>query len=168
VRGLAGEIGHLIVQPGGPTCACGQRGCLEAVAAGPAIAQAATVRGLAGATAVDVYALAAAGDAEACAIAADVGRWLAWAVHLLVLSLDLDRIVVGGGVAAAGAPFLDPIRAAVDGLRAASPLAAQLLERATVELSAGGTDTGPWGAITVARESAPVLATTGRREVGHG
>jgi predicted NBD/HSP70 family sugar kinase len=167
-RGLAGEIGHLEVQRGGPACVCGQRGCLEAVAAGPAIARAATERGIPVTTAAELFALARTGDRQASELADDVGRWIAWAVQLLVLSLDLDRVVLGGGVASAGAPFLDPIRAAVDGRRAASPPAAQLLERATVELSPGGPDTGPWGAITVARESGPDAATSGRREVGHG
>jgi predicted NBD/HSP70 family sugar kinase len=138
------------------------------VAAGPAIARAAISRGLPAETAADVFSLVAAGDPVAGEIARDVGRALAFAVQLLALSLDLDRVVLGGGVASAGESFLDPIRAAVDALRAASPHAAQLLERATVELSPGGTDTGPWGAITVARDTDLVAATSGRREVGHG
>ncbi len=64
-RGLAGEIGHAIVDPVGPTCACGQVGCLEAFASGPSIARRAAAAGLEAGTAKDVYAAAVGGDTTA-------------------------------------------------------------------------------------------------------
>jgi predicted NBD/HSP70 family sugar kinase len=94
--GNAGEIGHLVVEPGGRLCGCGQHGCLETVASGSAIAGSApdgevwTVR-----TLID---RAAAGDAHARAERARVVGGIATAVQALALALDPEVIVLGGGV----------------------------------------------------------------------
>jgi glucokinase len=115
LTGNAGHIGHVVVDPLGPDCACGGRGCLEAIARGPAVAQWAVEHGWtprAGAAAdgrtlladaeagVDIAlaALARAGDALGVAIAA--------AAHLL----ELDVVAVGGGVSNAGELLLGPAR----------------------------------------------------------
>jgi predicted NBD/HSP70 family sugar kinase len=95
-RGLAGEIGHAIVELDGPRCVCGQCGCLEAFASGPSIARRAEAS-----SAKDVYDAAAAGDPAAIDLVDDVGRRLAWAVHTLVMTYDVQRVVVGGGVSLA-------------------------------------------------------------------
>ena len=76
-RGLAGEIGHIVVDADGPVCPCGLRGCLETIASGPAIARAAGDDR----TAADVYAAAAAGDATATAVVDRAGAALARAIH---------------------------------------------------------------------------------------
>ena len=183
-HGLAGEIGHAIIDPGGPRCACGNTGCFEAVAAGPAIV-ARTREGWAtrrnGATPIAdeatldgadaVFAAAAAGDPVAAGVIESTGRAIAWGIHLLALAYDVERIVIGGGVSHAGEAFMAPIRRELDRYREASPLAAEILLPDLVQLLPAGADAGAFGAVTVARESLDggrVAAVAVRREVGHG
>lgn len=98
VTGNAGEIGHLAVDPNGFACGCGQRGCLETVASGSALAR------RFGPDAADpergVFARAGEGDPAAAAIVADLHRGLATAVETLGLGLDCALVVLGGGVGA--------------------------------------------------------------------
>jgi glucokinase len=120
-QGNAGHVGHVIVAPSGPRCACGARGCVEAIASGPSIARPATAalrRGqpsmLAGGgpvTAEAVAGAARAGDALACALFARAGRALGRGIASAAALVDLDRVVVGGGVSQAGALLFDPLRA---------------------------------------------------------
>lgn len=177
-RGLAGEIGHVIAQPDGPLCSCGERGCLEALVAGPAIAREAREAVASGAstvlsavaepTAVDVYHSVAANDPVAIRIAEDVGRRLAWAIHLLVMTYDVERVVLGGGVSHAGAAFLEPILRELDRIRRTSALAREQLAPGIVELLPAGADAGAWGAVTIAGLGrAGARPGQGRREVGH-
>lgn len=182
--GLAGEIGHVIIEPDGPQCACGNRGCFEAVAAGPAI----VTRTLAGWAArrdghapepseqnlpgaEGVFAAHALGDEVATEVVESAGRAIAWGIHLLALAYDPERIVLGGGVSHAGGPFMAPIRRELDRYRAASPLAAEILDPDRVQLLPAGADAGAWGAVTVAREmlagAPPGRVASERREVGH-
>jgi len=149
-RGLAGEIGHAIVDPVGPRCACGQTGCLEAFASGPSIARRATAAGMEAGSAKDVYAAAAGGDPTACELIDDVGRRLAWAVHLLVMTYDVDHVVVGGGVSHAGAAFAEPIHQELERLRAVSSQAGELLPADIVEVLPPEAEPGAWGAVAVA------------------
>lgn len=182
-HGLAGEIGHVVIDPEGARCACGNRGCFETIAAGPALARrthdgwaarrnghAPSGRALTLAGAEDVFAAAAVGDETAREVVESAGRAVAWGVHLLALSYDVERIVLGGGVSHAGEPFMAPIRRELDRLRAASPLAAEILQPDLVQLLPSGSDAGAWGAVIVAREAlarASNAAATGE-EVGHG
>lgn len=162
-HGLAGEIGHLVVEAAGPACRCGLVGCLEAVASGPAIARQAAEAVAAGRltrlgeaeepTARLVFEAAEAGDPVALEIADRVGRHLARAVHLLAMTYDVQRIAIGGGVAAAGRPFFDPIVAELTRLRRASALVRRVLEATAVELVPPETDVGPWGAIALVRDA---------------
>ena len=149
-RGLAGEIGHAIVDPVGPICACGQTGCLEAFASGPSIARRATTAGMEAGTAKDVYAAAASGDHTARELVDDVGRRLAWAVHLLVMTYDVDHVVVGGGVSHAGSAFSEPIHRELERLRAVSSQAGELLPAHIVEVLPPEAEPGAWGAVAVA------------------
>jgi predicted NBD/HSP70 family sugar kinase len=149
-RGLAGEIGHAIADSDGPRCVCGQQGCLEAFASGPSIARRANELGSPATSAVEVYAAAAAGDPIAAGLIDDVGRRLAWAVHLLVMTYDVERVVVGGGVSHAGAQFEAPLRTELARLRAASGLAAELLPADIVDVLPPGSEAGAWGAVAVA------------------
>lgn len=160
-RGLAGEIGHAIADASGPICTCGQRGCLEAFASGPAIARRAHAE-----DAREVYRAAADGDPDAMALVDDVGRRLAWAVHLLVMTYDVRRVVIGGGVSQAGPAFAEPIHRELARLRAASPQAGELLPADIVEILPSGSEAGAWGAIAIARHAQThQQRTSGMKEV---
>jgi predicted NBD/HSP70 family sugar kinase len=106
--GTGGEIGHQTVLENGPMCGCGNRGCAEALAQAKAITTAA------GKTSVKaVFAGAAAGD-ERCVAAVDQAiRALGIAIANVVNVLAPDRVVVGGGMAAAGDVIMGPLRANV-------------------------------------------------------
>jgi glucokinase len=109
--GNAGHIGHVPVDPDGPRCTCGGTGCLEAIASGTAIAAWATAQP--GGAALDTAARAAqaawAGDPVGLAAFRRAGEAIGMAVAGAVTLLDLDVVVVGGGVAAAGSVLFDPI-----------------------------------------------------------
>jgi predicted NBD/HSP70 family sugar kinase len=159
VNGLAGEIGHTRAIENGPQCSCGLEGCLETVAAGPALtrmAAEAVERGertalSADAAPAEVYRHAAAGDAVASAIAAEVGAHLARAIRTLALLYGVDRVVIGGGLSRAGATFVQPILDELERERLASPLMAHALGSLPVELLPPESDPGAWGAVSVAR-----------------
>ena len=104
-NGFAGEIGHFLVEPDGPQCPCGLRGCLEAVASGPALSRQWPPSD--GCSSVEaLFAAACRGDDQATLIVRQAVDHLARAVHLLALTFDLDRIVIGGGVADVGGSLL--------------------------------------------------------------
>ena len=106
--GTAGEIGHHTIDPDGPWCHCGNRGCLEAYARADQIAAACGT-----ATAEEAVRAAQAGDERARAGLADVGRYLGIGIANMITVISPDRIVVGGGVAAAGELLFAPIRAEI-------------------------------------------------------
>ncbi len=104
--GTAGEVGHQIIDPDGPPCTCGGRGCLEAYAGSQGIADACGTS-----TAEEAVEAARAGDRRAREGIERVGRYLGIGIANLVVVLTPDRVVLGGGVAAAGDLLLEPIRA---------------------------------------------------------
>lgn len=113
--GNAGHIGHVVVEPDGPACDCGGRGCLEAVARGPAIAAYAVSLGWDGEPTAEAVADGArAGDAAAVAAYTRAGRAIGTALASTVAVLDVRLVAVGGGVAAAGDILFDPLRASFD------------------------------------------------------
>jgi len=158
-NGLAGEVGHVVADPAGRVCACGLRGCLETVAAGPAIARQADEAIAAGRdtilpphpSAADVFRASAAGDAVSIEITDRVADHLARAIRSLVLTLGIRRVVIGGGVAAAGPALLDPIRSRIIRERAGSPLIQAALGDANVELLSPTEAPGARGAAAIAR-----------------
>ena len=79
-----------------------------------------------------------------------------------MMTYDVERIVFGGGVAAAGAAFLHPIQQAIGSMRRRSALAHTLLTPDLLQLVPAGYDAGPWGAITLAGQS---LLTSAQAEV---
>lgn len=172
--GLAGEIGHLVADPAGPACPCGLRGCLEAVASGPAIAASAAALMRAGATSdlpahpttADVFAAARDGDTLAQRVVSDAAAHVARAVRGLVLAFGVQRVVVGGGVTRAGDAFMQPVLQALDGERMASALVQRALPRTAVELLASERNAGPLGAVAVARIGLARTLADERREVG--
>ena len=163
VRGLAGEIGHVVLDPDGAACACGLTGCFETIAAGAGIARAAreavasasatgeatALAALADPTAADVFAAAAAGDAAAGRIVDRAAAAIARMVHELVLAYDVELVVIGGGISRAGAPLLERIQAGLDRIGAPSPFAAELLAETDVRLVGPDHDIGTRGAIAL-------------------
>lgn len=170
-NGLAGEVGHVVVDPDGVACPCGLRGCLETIVAGPAIgrqADEAIAAGrqtvlTAGATAADVFRAAGAGDPVAVEIVDRVADQLARVIVAMSLTLGIRRFVIGGGVAAAGPALLDPIRSRLAHQRAASPLVASALGEAAVELLSPTEAPAARGAALLARHR---VGTPEREGVG--
>ena len=111
--GTAGELGHVLVDEGGPICRCGNRGCLETFAGGPAIVELLRPSHGAGLTLEHVIALAVGGDSGARRAIADAGRVLGRSVAAIVNAFNPELIIVGGSVGAAGDVLLDPLREAV-------------------------------------------------------
>jgi glucokinase len=113
--GNAGHIGHVVVDLDGPSCPCGARGCVEAYAAGPAIARYAVRAGWepapgTEATAAAVAAAARLGDERAVAAFDRSARALAAAIAGSATLLEIEVAVVGGGVAQAGDVLFGPLR----------------------------------------------------------
>lgn len=102
--GTGGESGHQTILPDGPPCTCGNRGCLEALTRADAVAAACGTD-----TADEAVRAAQAGDGRARDGLAQVGRWLGIGISNLIVVLTPDRVVLGGGVAAAGELLLEPI-----------------------------------------------------------
>jgi glucokinase len=126
-HGFAAEIGHIIVEPGGPLCGCGNRGCWEQVASGHAIERAGRgaaerdphsgiarlAEGVPGGVSGSVVTRAAQdGDETARAILATVGRRLGEGLAGLANVLDPEVLVIGGGAVSAGDLLLEPARRA--------------------------------------------------------
>ena len=123
--GMAGELGHIAVLEGGPRCACGSLGCLEAMASGTAIARMGREAVAAGVvegplasltpqqiTGKAVTVAAHAGDAAAVEILAAAGRWLGVGIASLIAAFDPEIVVLGGGAMQAGHLLLEPAVAA--------------------------------------------------------
>ena len=108
--GTAGEIGHTVVDPGGPICRCGSRGCLETLAAAPAIL--AALRDTYGEelTLAETIERALDGDAGCRRAITDAGRTIGASVATLCNLFNPRRIVVGGDLGAAGKLLLDPLK----------------------------------------------------------
>jgi len=104
--GTGGEVGHQTIDPDGPMCGCGNRGCLEAFTRADRIAAACGTE-----TAEAAVAAAREGDARALAGLAEIGRYLGIGIASMIAVISPDTVVIGGGIAAAGELLLDPIRA---------------------------------------------------------
>ena len=113
-RGMAGHIGHMMIDRNGPRCGCGGTGCFEAMASGTALNKAARAAGFANAAAVT--AAARAGEAAALNILAAEADWLGYGFASLLYLYSPERLIVGGGVAAALDLMLPRIRAKMDSL----------------------------------------------------
>ncbi len=157
---VAGEVGHVVSEPDGALCPCGLRGCLETIVAGPGIGRQADEAIAAGrrtvlspqSTAADVFRAGSAGDEVAVEIIDRVADHLARAIRSLALTLGVQRVVIGGGVAAAGPALLEPIRSHIARERAASPLVEAALGDATVELLSPTVAPGARGVAGIARQ----------------
>jgi glucokinase len=103
--GHAGEIGHTTVDPDGPLCGCGNRGCLDRMASAQSIAAAAGRADVA-----EAAEAARAGDPVALAAFSQAGEYVGRVLAGAVVLLWPERVVVGGGVADAGELLLEPLR----------------------------------------------------------
>lgn len=107
-QGIAGEIGHMSIDPAGPECRCGQRGCIEALCGGGAVA---ARWGHSGTLPIrDIFDAADTGNERATELRDGIAQGIAAAVRVLVLTTDVDAVVVGGGVAAVGERLFDDVR----------------------------------------------------------
>ena len=146
-RGTAGEVGHISVDPNGRLCGCGQRGCIETFCGGGALARA---WGRPGALPVrDIFEAAGDGDVLASALQADLFHGAAAAVRVLVLSADVETVIIGGGITALGAPLENGIRAALLADADASPFMRSLQLDARIELLPVGSPAAAFGAAVV-------------------
>ncbi|HRW48530.1 MAG TPA: ROK family protein [Caldilinea sp.] len=161
-HGLAGEFGHIIVDPEGPPCNCGARGCLETLVSATAVVRRAretlaqgatgTLASLSPLTARGVYEAAAAGDAAAQQIVDDVGTELARSLRSVVLAYDVESVVLGGGVTRAGDRYLAPIIAEWRRQQETSALARAVLRPEILRIADPTRNLGAWGAAALAAE----------------
>lgn len=162
--GVATEIGHLRVVPGGRPCGCGQTGCWEQYASGSALvgqakariarddpaARALRARSAASSDivhGVDITELAQGGDPMCVDLLTEIGTWLGEGIASLAAVLDPAVVALGGGVAAAGPLILEPAREAFEG---ALP-APQHRPHARIRLATLGNKAGLVGAADLAR-----------------
>lgn len=110
-NGMASEIGHLILEADGPVCTCGNQGCLEALAAGPAISKA--YQAITGTliSARDIAQYARDGDENASKVLLQSGQYVGRALAALNMILDVDKVIIGGGVSRAGSLWWDALEA---------------------------------------------------------
>ncbi|MFE7778635.1 ROK family protein [Streptomyces sp. NPDC057445] len=114
-HGYAGEIGHVVVRPGGPRCGCGQHGCLETLASAAAVTRAwATASGDPGADAADCAKAVDSGDERAVRVWQEAIDALADGLVTALTLLDPRTLIIGGGLAGAGETLFTPLRAAVE------------------------------------------------------
>ncbi|WP_345667282.1 ROK family protein [Streptomyces similanensis] len=113
-HGFAGEIGHIVVRPGGTPCPCGQNGCLERFASASAVSQAwAEACGDPQADAADCAKAVESGDARARTVWQEAVDALADGLVTALTLLDPRTLIIGGGLAEAGETLFAPLREAV-------------------------------------------------------
>ncbi len=156
-RGMATELGHVTVLPGGPLCTCGVPGHLEAVASGPAIVRYVADQVAAGRTsslpsgqeftAGDVAAAAARGDALAKEAFTRAGGFIGQAVAEFLHIFNPSIVIFGGGVSLSGRLILDPIEESMK----RNIMDASYLDGLEITLSKCGDDAGLLGSLAQAR-----------------
>ena len=165
-HGVAGEVGHIRIDPAGPVCVCGQRGCIESYAGGGAIA---LQWGRDDAYPVlAVFDAADAGDPRAIALRDGLIDGVVMALQVLALAIDPDTLVLGGGVAMLGGRLADPVR---DGLRrvaASSPFLASLTIAERLRLAPTDVPVAALGAGMLAVPASPAADLVPRQEIPHG
>jgi len=162
-HGFAGEVGHMVVDPYGPPCPCGKRGCWERFASGSGLARLAREAALAGKAqrvaelaggdpeavrSEHLVAAALGADPEALAVVEEFAWWLALGLANLANAFDPSVIVLGGGLAEAGGLFLGPTRSTFLELVEA-PRARQV----AIELASFGERAGAVGAALLAADN---------------
>lgn len=163
VGDAAGEVGHMVVAPGGPPCGCGARGCLEALCSGTSIARRAAERlagggrdslllggggGLKEITARAVAEAARAGDAVASEVWDETVEYLALGLGNVIAALAPEAVILGGGVSTAGDQLLVPLRERIRRSVKIAPVEAVRIEQAAL-----GGDSGVYGALILGRQA---------------
>ncbi len=147
--GMAGEVGHVPVRRDGPLCSCGQRGCVETLGSGGAIAERWGAHGVAA-----LWDAADAGDPVAVGVRDDLVGAICSTIRLLVLTLDVDVVALGGGVGELGDPLLRELHRWLAAEAAESPLLATLRIGDRVRPVPAGSPVGELGAVLAARQAA--------------
>ncbi|HEX8285888.1 MAG TPA: ROK family protein [Pyrinomonadaceae bacterium] len=169
VGDAAGEVGHMIVQPGGHPCGCGARGCLETICSGTNIARRAAERlaergrdsslrelGAEKITASAVAEAARAGDPLAVEVWDESVEYLALGVANVISAFAPEAVVLGGGVSTAGEQLLAPLRRRVREFVKIAPV--ELIRIAQAEL---GGDSGVYGALMLGRQALAAARSRG-------
>lgn len=159
-RGTAGEVGHISVDPHGPLCKCGQHGCIEAFCGGGAIAERWGREALL--PVLDMFDAADAGDSEALALRGGLAYGVASAIRVIILSGDVESVVLGGGVTALGDRMLSLVIDDLNASAAASPFMRSLQLAERVSLLPPGSPAAALGAALVG------ATTTEQEAVVHG
>lgn len=156
-HGLAAELGHVTVVPQGPLCGCGQRGHLEAVASGTAIARyvaekiavgfPSSLASVPNPSAKDVSMAAAKGDDLAIRAFEHAGTYVGYALADFLHMLNPSLVILGGGVAGAGQLLIEPLKAALP----ERIMNRAYIENLTITTSALGDNAGLMGALALAR-----------------
>jgi glucokinase len=162
-NGMAGEIGHAVIDINGPDCKCGGHGCLEAIVSGPAIVARAKskieldrsshlsklLNEKIELTSQDIYNAAHNGDIVALETVHEVSRFLAIAIQFLSLAYDPQMIVLGGGVVHSSDDFLKYLLGSINQLADASWVFRQLLTPDFVQVTKLGSNIGILGAAAL-------------------
>ena len=143
-RGQAGELGHQTIDPDGPWCGCGNRGCVEAYCRADQVAAACGTR-----DPREAIERARAGDQRARDGLAQVGRYLGIGLSNAVTIITPDLVILGGGWASAGELIIEPIKAEMRRRVVTTPV-----ERVDVVLAELGTWAGAIGAAVHGAERA--------------
>lgn len=158
---LAGELGHVVIDPQGPECVCGRRGCVEQLACGPAIARMARERltreptrghllraqiqnDLSQVTAFAVNQAALAGDELASEVMGDAANALGFALGNVICLMNPQRIIIGGGVSKAGPQYFEHVRSA-----ARANVIPQLRDAVDIVPAELGDQAPLWGALAL-------------------
>jgi predicted NBD/HSP70 family sugar kinase len=112
--GAAGELGHIVVNPDGQVCRCGNRGCLATVAGGAALTAALRQSHGPDITLDELIGLAHDGDSGAGRLIADAGQAVGRVLASMCSLLDPELVIIGGELAPAGEPLLESIRSSLD------------------------------------------------------
>jgi glucokinase len=150
-NGMAGEVGHMVIDPEGEPCNCGNRGCLETITSATAVlreakrrlqaGEASSLRQVSDLTTRDVFDHARAGDALALAVVRKMTDTLGYALAQIANILNPEIIVIGGGVSRAGDVLFKPLFTSFS--RFALPRVIEAAELRPAEL---GNDAGVLGA----------------------
>lgn len=153
---ISGEIGHMVIDINGPKCTCGNYGCLQTFTSGPAIAEKAISElklgqqsllaegDLAKISGESIYEAAVAGDVFSRNILAQAGRYLGIGVTNLIHIVNPKRIIIGGGVSAAGSFLLDSLKETIKQRALTTPA-----KETEIVLSKFGEDASVMGAVAL-------------------